>query len=125
MTSSAKIVLDVSGLSEQTDEVRTELKSLVEDDLNPLAETLQATFQEMSDSIVENLESAATRGKFSVRNMVDEILEDLARLAAEEFIRKPLLSLLTGGGSGGTVPASKSQSAAQIAQLLSRAGRNA
>lgn len=125
MTSKAKLVLDVSGISEQADDVRAELTSLVEDDLNPLAETLQATFQEMSESIVDNLESAATRGKFSVRNMVDEILEDLARLAAEEFIRKPLLGLLTGGGGGGGIPTSKSQSAAQIAQLLSRASRNA
>ena len=110
MSETQPITIDTEGLQDDLDEVRSAVTELVENDLNPLAETLDETFSAIGESITDSLSSAARTGRGTIRSMVNDILSDLSRLAAEELVRKPLEGVLgdifggarAGGGLVGT-----------------------
>ena len=118
--------------------VSAEVERLIREDMLPLADLLEETFARAAKTIEQELAAAAKSGAVSFRAMTEEILNDLARLAAEEFIRQPIESALlralgagTGGGGGnslapGSAAAGPSQTAIAdlLSDLLSRAGRN-
>ena len=98
-------------------------------ELDPLADALTETFAEVGRSITQELEEAARRGRLTMAGLVDDVLADLARLAAEELVREPLERALSGvvGAAFGTdagFARSSSQEAARIAGLAGKAGRN-
>ena len=78
--------------------------ALVEEELNPLAEAVEATFERMSSTVTRELEQAARGGRLTMRGLVDDVLRDLSRLGAETLVRQPLESALQGlvqGAFGG------------------------
>lgn len=110
MSETQEITLNTDGLRDDLDEVREAITELVENDLNPLAETVEQTFSALGESITDSLSSAARTGRGTIKSMVNDILADLSRLAAEELIRKPLEGALgdifggarAGGGAVGS-----------------------
>ena len=78
--------------------------ALVEEELNPLAEAVEATFERMSSTVTRELEQAARGGRLTMRSLVDDVLRDLNRLGAEALVRQPLENALQGlvqGAFGG------------------------
>lgn len=65
-----------------------------------IEDTLLNAFQSAEDALVEFVRS----GKFNIRDLVDSILTDLARLTIRQSITGPLASFL--GNLGGSVPSS-------------------
>ncbi|MEO1042130.1 MAG: hypothetical protein AAFX52_07550 [Pseudomonadota bacterium] len=70
-----------SGLS--TD---NEVVTAAAEQLGPLSELIEATFTEMSRSIEDELVRLSSDSRNVMRDMVDGILEDLTRLAAERLV---------------------------------------
>ena len=70
--------------------------ALVEDELNPLAEAVEATFGRVGGTVTRELEQAARDGRITMRGLVDDVLRDLARLGAETLVRQPLENALQG-----------------------------
>lgn len=54
--------------------------------LRPLAEAVEEAFGDISDSISGELARLSAESRQSVRDMVDDILEDLARLAVQRAV---------------------------------------
>lgn len=109
MSETVSLNIETEAFREGMEAVRAELQSLVENDLNPLAEETDRLFTSLGRSITENLEEAAARGKLSVKGLVNDVLADLSRLAAEQFVRQPLeniLSTVLGGTRAGGGPVS-------------------
>ncbi len=69
----------------------------VSDNASHMANLVQDTFRGMENSFV----SFATTGKFEFKGMVDSIIADLARIAAQKMVIRPLAEFLLGGGVGG------------------------
>jgi hypothetical protein len=59
-------------------------------EVEALAAMVNTTFTELGRSLTEELTRASTEGRQTIRDMVDGMIEDLARLAAEEIVRRPL-----------------------------------
>ncbi|ADM09677.1 hypothetical protein PB2503_08109 [Parvularcula bermudensis HTCC2503] len=74
---------------------------LVEEDVLPLTEVMQAAFAELGDTIGEGLSDAARQGQLSIRSMVEDVLRDLSRLAAERLVQGPLEGLAGRAFGGG------------------------
>ncbi len=105
----------------------SEFERTVREDLLPLADLLEETFARTARTIEQELTEAAKSGSLSFKTMVEEILNDLARLAAEELIREPLENAILralGGNTQAGTRQSETQIAATLAEALSRAGRN-
>lgn len=103
------LTLDADSFRDALAEVSTDMERTVNDELLPLAELLQETFEATARSIEEELERAARTGTFRFREMTQDILNDLATLAADRYIRQPLEELIGGllgggGAGGGSVP---------------------
>lgn len=64
--------------------------------LSPLSAAVEDTFTELSRSVTEELARLSVDGRLTIRGMVDEMLDDLARLAAERLIADPLRQALSG-----------------------------
>lgn len=120
MSETVRIDLDTTGLRSEVESLREELTSLVENDLNPLAASVRGAFQTMSETVLAELTVTAEAGKSSIKDMVDAILLDLARVAADELIRAPLENILGGGIGGETAGAGVGRSGTQTASLLAR-----
>lgn len=58
------------------------------------AQAIEAAFSRTGDSIERALGRAARSGEMSFSQMTEAILRDLARLAAEQFIEKPVNDLM-------------------------------
>ncbi|WP_306251003.1 phage tail tape measure C-terminal domain-containing protein [Parvularcula sp. IMCC14364] len=117
-----------------------ELTRAIREEMLPLADLLEETFTRTARHIEEELATAAKNGSLSFRSMTEEILNDLARLAAEELVREPIENAIlrvlgqggiNPGGSTGNSPGPQSgqrsgtQAAEALAKALSKAGRNA
>ncbi|MEM9233269.1 MAG: phage tail tape measure C-terminal domain-containing protein [Pseudomonadota bacterium] len=114
MSETLRLTLDPDEFRQGMETVREEFETLVEQDLSPLAQSLERTFEQLGDSIGDNLEKASVRGRLSVKSLVDDVLADLTRLAADQFIRAPLENALGDilgsiGGRGPGVPATVSR----------------
>ena len=70
--------------------------ALVEEELNPLAEAVEATFERVGATVSRELDQAARSGRLTMRGLVDDVLRDLARLGAETLVRRPLEDALQG-----------------------------
>lgn len=100
-----------------------------EEELAPLAEALTETFAEVGRSITEELEQAARRGRLTMQGLVDDVLADLARLAAEELVREPLERALgsvvnAAFGTDASFARSDAQQAGRIVGAAGKAARN-
>ena len=114
-----------------TNDPLSDLESRVRDDILPLADLLEEAFSRAASSIEQELAQVAQSGSLSMKAMIDEILNDLARLATDQLVRQPLeaalLTILGGSGPAGNDPGvvrSGAQTAGDIANALTRAGRN-
>lgn len=104
MSETVRIRLDSEAFQQDLDAIRDEMARLVEEDLNPLAENVEKVFRGIGRSITDELGSAAERGRISIRGLVNSVLEDLTRLAADSLIRQPLegaLGQIFGGSRAG------------------------
>ncbi|MEM1381286.1 MAG: phage tail tape measure C-terminal domain-containing protein [Pseudomonadota bacterium] len=84
----------------RTQSVDTDLAESATTALAPLSDAVEASFVQLSQSIGEELARLSVDGRLSVRGMVDDILQDLARLAAQEIIGRPLQRALGREDSG-------------------------
>ena len=94
MSETLTLTLATDDFRDGLDALRREVETLVEDDLNPLAASVEETFSALGQSIGDNLEDAAARGRLSVKGLVNDVLADLSRLAADQFVRAPLEEIL-------------------------------
>lgn len=69
----------------------------VQTDLNDLASLVEDTVIGAFRSLEDQLVQLARTGKFNFSDLVDSILNDLARLAVRQTITKPLFDLISGG----------------------------
>ena len=100
-----------------------------EAELDPLAEALTETFAEVGRTITRELEEAARRGRLTMQGLVDDVLADLARLAAEELVRGPLEGALQGAassafGTDGGFARSSSQQAGRALGAVAKGARD-
>ena len=100
-----------------------------EAELAPLAEALTETFAEVGRGIERELEQAARRGRLTMQRLVDDVLADLARLAAEDLVRRPVEGALRGAlgaalGTDGAFARSRAQEAGRVIAAAGRGGRN-
>lgn len=100
-----------------------------EAELGPLADALTDTFAEVGRSITRELDEAARRGRLTMAGLVDDVLADLARLAAEDLVRAPIERALGGvvGTAFGTdqrFDRSRAQEASRALGAASRGTRN-
>ncbi|MEM7517306.1 MAG: hypothetical protein AAF368_10335 [Planctomycetota bacterium] len=80
-----------------------DLAAIADAQLAPLRQLVEGTFAEMGQSITEDLARVSLEGRQSMNDLVEGMLEDLARLAAERLIQDPLQNALGsffGGGQG-------------------------
>lgn len=128
MTDSTTIVTTgTANLADQLDVFRDE-------ELQPFTREIEQLFDGLGDSITDTLTEAAERGRVNASAIIDDVLADLTRIAADQFVRQPLEQALGSifGGATGTAPAASTplgRSETQLASLaqrtLSRANRNA
>ena len=98
-------------------------------ELVPLADALTETFAEVGRSIERELEQAARRGRLTMQGLVDDVLADLARLAAEDLVRRPIEEALGGAvrsafGTDGGFARSRSQEAGRVVATAGTGARN-
>ncbi|MCI5044185.1 MAG: hypothetical protein MRY72_05755 [Aquisalinus sp.] len=103
-----------------------DLTRTIREEMLPLADLLEETFARTARTIEEELATAARNGSISFRTMTEEILNDLARLAAEELVREPIENAILrvlgqGAGSTSPFPQSGQRSGAQSAEVLAKA----
>ncbi|MGV6800755.1 MAG: phage tail tape measure C-terminal domain-containing protein [bacterium] len=103
MSETVSINIDMTGAKQ----AGAELEQIIREDIAPATELLQETFSTLANTIEDELERAARRGELSMKRMVQEILNDLAKLAAQKIIREPLQNAINtilqgaiGGGLG-------------------------
>ena len=106
-----------------------EARRAAEAELGPLADALTETFAEVGRSITHELEDAARRGRLTMQGLVDDVLSDLARLAAEDLVREPVERALggvvaTAFGTDAGFERSSSQAAGRALGAASRGTRN-
>ncbi len=88
-------------MTEDEIEARGEaLEALAEGPAQRAAEAIEAVFERTGRSIEDNLERAARNGEASFARLTESILRDLARLAAEQLIAKPLDGFLASALDG-------------------------
>ena len=76
------------------------LEALADGPAQRAAEAIEAVFERTGRSIEDNLERAARHGEASFARLTESILRDLARLAAEQLIAKPLDGFLASAQGG-------------------------
>jgi hypothetical protein len=64
-----------------------------------MTDEIDAAFTELSRSVSGELARMASDSRRSVEEMVEGVIEDMARLAAERLLEDPLRGGLDGGGS--------------------------
>ena len=106
-----------------------EARRAAEAELDPLAEALTETFAQVGQTIGRELEEAARRGRLTMQGLVDDVLADLARLAAEDLVRAPLERALGGAvssafGTDAGFERSRAQDAGRALGAASRGARN-
>jgi len=78
----------------ETERAGTAFEALADGPATRAARAIEAAFARTGTSIEQSLGQAARSGELNFSNMTDAILRDLARLAAEQFIEKPLNQLM-------------------------------
>ncbi len=69
---------------------RTDLTEAARAELEPLANLVETTFSELTQSLTQELGQAALDGRRSIADLADGIIEELARIGAESLIQGPL-----------------------------------
>ena len=82
--------------SQSLADIGATLNQVVESEILPITTLLEDSFARLSRSIERELARAARQGALDFKEMVDNILLDLARLATNRLIRDPLENLFTG-----------------------------
>lgn len=100
------------------------LKSSIEDEIIPIADELEEVFKRVSRTIEEEMARAAKASAVSFKSMVEEIINDLTRLAVEEYIKEPLEKAILNAlsGSGGGRRQSSSQLTNQLTDIIRKGG---
>lgn len=87
----------------ETDEIeseiarlRAELAQISTEEIEPLSERLQETFDVLGRSVAQSFAEATAAGKLSIRRIVEDVTRDVARIAADNFIRQPVESAILG-----------------------------
>lgn len=71
-----------------------DMEALADGPARRASDAIAAAFERTGESIERTLSRAATRGETDFARMTENILRDLARLAAERFIEQPLTGLI-------------------------------
>jgi phage-related minor tail protein len=90
MSENIRLAIDTDAFEQDLARIREEFEQLVAEDLNPLADELTTTFERAGKAIADAMSDAATTGKLSLKGLVDTVLTDLTRVAADQFVRRPL-----------------------------------
>lgn len=77
-------------MTDYSDRAGEALQTLADGPARQAADAISAAFERTGESIEQALGRAARSGETSFSRMTDAILRDLARLAAEQLIEKPL-----------------------------------
>jgi phage-related minor tail protein len=104
MSETERVRIDTSEASEGLAALSEEMDRFVTGELNPLAEAVEETFGRMGRTVTRELSGAARTGRLSMKALVDDVLSDLARLAADGLVRRPVEEALNGlfaGAFGG------------------------
>lgn len=81
-----------------------EVEAFESETLSPMVEFFGQAMSEISGVMSREIEDAARTGRFAIRDMVSDMLQELSKLGAERFVRAPLedaLHGLLGGVFGG------------------------
>lgn len=90
----------MTDFNDTTDRAGAALDELAEGPALRASEAISAAFERTGESIERALGRAAQSGEADFSRMTEAILRDLARLAAEQFIERPLTGLIQGALDG-------------------------
>jgi phage-related minor tail protein len=80
----------MTDFTDQTGEAGEALDALADGPAARASQAIEAAFERTGDSIERAFERAARSGETSFSRLTESILRDMARLAAEQLIEKPL-----------------------------------
>ena len=80
----------MSDINDQTDKAAQALDALADGPATRASQAIEAAFARTGESIEHAFERAARSGETSFSRLTESILRDMARLAAEQLIEKPL-----------------------------------
>jgi phage-related minor tail protein len=84
------IAADLSPLSQSLAQAGRDVNSFAADTVGGAARTMSDSFSSASRSLTSGILKATETGKLSVRDMVDSIVRDLARVAIKDFVVAPI-----------------------------------
>lgn len=101
-----------------------QVRSTIEQEILPIADELEEVFKRVSRTIEEEMARAAKSGAVSFKSMVEEIINDLTRLAVEEYVKAPIEQAILNalGRQGGNKQASSAPFADQLSKILRENG---
>lgn len=80
----------MTDLNDQTDSAGAALDALAEGPASRASQAIEAAFERTGQSIENAFERASRSGELSFSRLTESILRDLARIAAEQLIEKPV-----------------------------------
>jgi len=84
----------MTDFDDETTRAGTAFEALADGPATRAARAIEAAFERTGESIERSFGRAARSGELNFSNMTEAILRDLARLAAQQFIEKPLNQLM-------------------------------
>ncbi len=117
MTETVNLNLQTTGLSEGFKEAGAAISRVAREEIAPAAALIEDAFGSAARAIERDLVRAARSGSFSMKSLARSIVNDLKRLAIDNFVRKPIENLLFsalssafGGGRAAGGPVAPGQS---------------
>ncbi|MEM9988847.1 MAG: phage tail tape measure C-terminal domain-containing protein [Pseudomonadota bacterium] len=104
MTHEFNLSFDMSGFQNYIQDTQRELRDTTERELIPFSEAVEDIFDDIRREVVTELGDTILTGKLDVQDLVDDVLEDIARAWTDQFIEQSLEDILrkilfpTGGG---------------------------
>lgn len=84
------VEFDGAGVITGAEEGADELARVVREDIAPALETIEKAAQKSGDAVRRALASAAQSGKLSFKDLARSITQDLAGLAIDRFVARPV-----------------------------------
>jgi phage-related minor tail protein len=112
------VSFDASGVAESFSKAAVLFNERFQKPVAESADILSSAFRRVLSDFERALLGAARTGQFSMKQMVDSILNDLSRLAFQKFVTKPVTNLIEcifgklldfGGGRATGVPVSSGE----------------
>lgn len=107
-------------MSETTRLEEADLSEAAAKQLKPLAALVETTFTDLARSLTDELSRASSDGRQSISDLADGIIEDLAKVAAQRLVQKPLENALGGFAEEGANKAADRL----FRSLIKRSARN-